>query len=89
MRTALRRAGAFCHAHRVGVGLAIASVVATVAPGVAGATTTTSTVSGGFTSLQSGLVTDLGYAVALVVAIAVVALGVRLLLHWGKRAVSA
>ena len=65
------------------VGVAISS-------GVAVATIVTpNPVKSGFTSLQTDLVTYLGYAAVLVVAIAGIAIGLTMLVHWARRAASA
>lgn len=43
----------------------------------------------GFVTLQGDLVTYLGYAAVLVVAIAGIAIGLSMLVHWAKRAAHA
>jgi hypothetical protein len=91
MTKTLKRAGAFCRRHATQVAVAGAGVIgAGVAfPAVSGATTTApTTVSSGASVLSSGLLTDLGIVIGLIVGIAVVALGVRMLLKGSKRAVS-
>jgi len=65
----------------------------TAATVILGATALTSGVAGAaaisatFTSVQSSLVTELGYGVALVVALLLIGLGVRMLIKWSKHGV--
>ena len=53
--------------------------------GTAGAATIEST----FSTTQASLITELGYGVALVVALLLIGLGVRMLIKWSKKGVSA
>lgn len=67
-----------------GAGVVLASVVAFVtASGATGLTTLETT----FSSTQSQLVTELGYGVALVVALLLIGLGVRMLVKWSRHGV--
>lgn len=57
--------------------------VTALTSGVAGAATISET----FASTQASLVTELGYGVALVVALLLIGLGVRMLIKWSKKGV--
>lgn len=92
VRARARRAAAFCKRHpallggaavaAVPLSLASESVATTVVPA---APVATKLVASGFTSLQNDLLTYLGYAAALVVAVAGVAIGISMLIHWARR----
>lgn len=71
------------HARALVVGAAAAVSVASV-PAVASAATIEAT----FASTQTALVTEMGYAVALVVALLLIGLGVRMLVKWSRRGIA-
>jgi len=74
----------FCGRHAKAVSAGAVAVVATVTTSVAAGA---ATISATFTSVQSSLVTELGYGVALVVALLLIGLGVRMLIKWSKHGV--
>jgi predicted transporter len=78
----------FCrnHASKIAAGVAAGAAVISV-PSIAGATAPT--IETTFASTQASLLTELGYGVALVVALLLVGLGVRMIVKWSKKGVSA
>ncbi len=76
----------FCkrNATKLGAATGITAVAVAVTGGVSGATGIETV----FTTTQASLVTEIGYGVALVVALLVIGLGVRMLVKWSKLGVS-
>lgn len=72
------------HAKALTAGVAAGVGVEAVATNAGAAT-----ISATFASTQTALVTELGYGVALVVALLLIGLGVRMLIKWSKKGVSA
>ena len=83
--TFVQKAGAFArrHARAIVAGAAVAVSAASV-PAVAGAATIEAT----FASTQTALVTEMGYGVALVVALLLIGLGVRMLIKWSRKGIA-
>lgn len=70
---------------KIGVaGAVMFATIATIA-GTSGAVGIETT----FNTTQASLVTEIGYGVALVVALLLIGLGVRMLIKWSKKGVSA
>jgi hypothetical protein len=73
---------------RRGVAAPVIAVLAVFTMAGLASATTADPISSGFTSLQTTLTTYLGDAIVFVVAIAAIAIGIRLLVKWAKRAAS-
>jgi len=88
MKNFLNRARNFVSHHANAVAVSVAAGVGVIGmASVAGATGTP--IEDTFTSTKAALTTELGYGVALVVALLLIGLGVRMLIKWSKKGVSA